>query len=214
VEELESGLGKLLGGTLITPAAAAALISSLHKISASGVVKPLSGGGAEGKSAGGAADNRFIELIERTARAAAASSGGGAAAAAGSSGTGKHAHKQLDDDLGKGSSSNSSSSRVLHAGSLLEALRSQSKRVMQRDAKCSSGGGSSSSPAGSGSSGGGSCADHTRGEDASSGGMQAAHLASDRTMVSCWHFYFLGCGVTLQPGKVAKKMMISIRTPG
>lgn len=78
VGELETGLVKLLSGSLITPAAAAALISSLNKIAASGVVKSLSSGG-RGASVGGALDNKLIETIQKAALAAAAASSNGGA---------------------------------------------------------------------------------------------------------------------------------------
>jgi hypothetical protein len=78
VGELETGLVKLLSGSLITPAAAAALISSLNKIAASGVVKSLSSGGG-GASVGGASDNKLIETIQKAALAAAAASSNGGA---------------------------------------------------------------------------------------------------------------------------------------
>jgi hypothetical protein len=76
VAELESGLLKLLSGSLITPAAAASLIASLNKIAASGVVKSLSsGGGAPGNST----ENKLVETIQKAAMAAAAASSGGGA---------------------------------------------------------------------------------------------------------------------------------------
>jgi hypothetical protein len=184
VEQLESGLGKLLGGTLITPAAAAALISSLHKISASGVVKPLSSGGAGGKSAGGAADNnKFVELIERTALAASGSTGG--AAPANMPEAGKHASKGQQDGQGKSSSSSSNSRQGIHASSLLEALANQGKRVLERDAKSSSGGGSGSGQ-GTGSSAGGSYGDSAHGDNANTGSAHSASSTGRHGKVSCW----------------------------
>lgn len=78
VAELESGLLKLLSGSLITPAAAAALIASLNKIAASGVVKSLSSGG--GAPDGTNTDNnRLVETIQKAALAAAAASSNGGA---------------------------------------------------------------------------------------------------------------------------------------
>lgn len=80
VAELESGLLKLLSGSLITPAAAAALIASLNKIAASGVVKSLSsGGGAAPDGNSNTDNNRLVETIQKAALAAAAASSNGGA---------------------------------------------------------------------------------------------------------------------------------------
>lgn len=110
VAELESGLLKLLSGSLITPAAAASLIASLNKIAASGVVKSLSsGGGAPGSST----DNKLVETIQKAAMAAAAaSSGGGAppfAVALGRLANSMGGKKSISGSIRQGSSRNGSS---------------------------------------------------------------------------------------------------------
>jgi hypothetical protein len=117
VAELESGLLKLLSGSLITPAAAASLIASLNKIAASGVVKSLSsGGGAPGSST----DNRLVETIQKAAMAAAAaSSGGGAppfAVALGRLANSMGGKKSIGGSLRQGSSRSGSSMAGLLMG--------------------------------------------------------------------------------------------------